>query len=197
MALSEPDDIRQRIIEEATNLFVSHGYHGISMREIAEAVGISKAGLYYHFRDKEAMFLAILNENLEQMERLIQDAREVGPTAREQITAMVRAIFEQTPDQRAIIRLASQEMSHISQQARAEFSRIYQAKFLGQIQDILRAGIAAGEVRALDVSLATWVLLGMMYPFFYPGEQRALESPEQAIQSILTIFFDGAIVEDA
>jgi AcrR family transcriptional regulator len=56
----EASDITARIIEEATCLFVASGYCGISMREIAEAVGISKAGLYYHFRDKEDLFLAIL-----------------------------------------------------------------------------------------------------------------------------------------
>jgi AcrR family transcriptional regulator len=197
MALSEASNVRGRIIEEATNLFVLHGYHGISMREIAEAVGISKAGLYYHFRDKEALFLAILNEHLEHLERLIKDARKAGPTTREQVAALVRAILEQVPDQRAIIRLASQEMPHISQTARAEFSRLYQEKFLGQIQDILRDGIIAGEVRAMDVSLATWVLLGMMYPFFYPSQERELESRDEAINLILTIFSDGAMVDNA
>jgi AcrR family transcriptional regulator len=192
MALSEPADIRERILEAATVLFVAQGYRGISMREIAEAVGVSKAGVYYHFRDKEALFLAILSHNLERMEAIMRQARQAGPSARQQITYMVRAIFELAPDQRAIIRLASQEMTHLSQAVRAEFARLYRDKFTGQVEAMLRAGMDAGELRAMDAGLATWVLLGMMYPFFYPSQSREEDSSGEAIELILDIFFEGA-----
>ena len=66
-------DITARIIEEATCLFVASGYRGISMREIAEAVGISKAGLYYHFATKKTCFCAILTANLDIVEQIILD----------------------------------------------------------------------------------------------------------------------------
>ena len=197
MASSEASEVRQRIIQAATNLFVSRGYPGISMREIAEAVGVSKAGLYYHFRDKEALFLAVLTANLEHIESLIRRARQTGPTTRDQISIMVRAIFEQTTDQRAIIRLASQDLPHVNQAARVEFGRVYHEKFLGQIEDMLRDGIASGQVRRMDASLATWVLLGMMYPFFYPAHQRELQSIDEAIDLMLAIFFDGALIDNA
>ena len=192
MALSEPADIRERILEAATVLFVAQGYRGISMREIAEAVGVSKAGVYYHFRDKEALFLAILSHNLERMEAIMRQARQAGPSARQQITHMVRAIFELAPDQRAIIRLASQEMTHLSQAVRAEFARLYRDKFTGQVEAMLRAGMDGGELRAMDAGLATWVLLGMMYPFFYPSQSREEDSSGEAIELILDIFFEGA-----
>jgi AcrR family transcriptional regulator len=197
MTSSEPVDIRERILEEATVLFVSRGYHGISMREIADAAGVSKAGLYYHFRDKEALFLAILTANLERIESVIHGARSAGGTTRDQIGAMVGAIFEQAPDQQAIIRLASQEMAHLSQEAQTEFGRLYREKFIGQVEDILRTGVAAGNLRAMDAGMATWVLLGMMYPFLYPTYQHELGSTDEAIELILAIFFDGATAKDA
>ena len=46
MQPTESAAVPERIIEEATRLFVASGYTSISMREIAEAVGVSKAGLY-------------------------------------------------------------------------------------------------------------------------------------------------------
>jgi len=54
------DHIRNRIIDEAARLIVTYGYDGIAMREIADAVGLSKAGLYHHFRDKEELLIAVL-----------------------------------------------------------------------------------------------------------------------------------------
>lgn len=104
----------------------------------------------------------------------------------------MRAIFAQPPDQRAIIRLASQEMPHISPEAQAEFGCLYHDKSLGHIEAILRAGIKAGELRSADAGRATWVPLGMMYPFFYPPPPRDSESGKETIDLLLTVFFDVA-----
>jgi len=190
--MTAPDQIalHERILEEATRLFVSHGYHGISMREIAEAVGVSKAGLYYHFKDKEDLFLAILAANLDAIQRIVQESRQER-TTRKRIERMVRGLFAQTPEQRAIIRLATQEIAHVGQAARATFGSIYQEKFIGQIEAMLSDGIARGELRELDARLGTWLLLGMLYPFFNPAHEREDGPRETAITLILTTFFDG------
>ena len=190
--MTAPDQIalHERILEEATRLFVSHGYHGISMREIAEAVGVSKAGLYYHFKDKEDLFLAILAANLDAIQRIVQESRQER-TTRKRIERMVRGLFAQTPEQRAIIRLATQEIAHVGQAARATFGPIYQEKFIGQIEAMLSDGIARGELRELDARLGTWLLLGMLYPFFNPAHEREDGPRETAITLILTTFFDG------
>ena len=188
-------DLRESIIEQATRLFVTHGYHGISMREIAEGVGVSKAALYYHFKDKEALFLATLTAELERIEHIVQEAQQAEATAREQIEQIMRGIFEQAPEQRAIIRLASHEIVHLSPKTRAEFSRIYQEKFIGQIEAILSAGVSRGELRSMNVRLATWILLGMAYPFLHPDQERGPEVSQEGTDLILSIFFDGASAE--
>jgi AcrR family transcriptional regulator len=191
MQPTESAAVPERIIEEATRLFVASGYAGISMREIAEAVGVSKAGLYYHFKDKEALFMAILNANLDHLGSLIQTARQQGATAREQVSGMLHAIFDQAPNQRAIIRLASQEMTHLSRESRAEFGRVYQAKFIHQVEDILRGGVERGELKPVNVQLATWILLGMAYPFLYPAHERELGGVREAMDLMVMTFFDG------
>ena len=60
--------MREKFLRTAKRLFIEHGYHGLAMREISEALGVSKAALYYHFKDKEELFLAILNTNLNEIE---------------------------------------------------------------------------------------------------------------------------------
>ncbi|MBK9209973.1 MAG: helix-turn-helix transcriptional regulator [Anaerolineales bacterium] len=51
--------LREQILDTAKSLFMQQGYHGLAMRQISEAVGVSKAALYYHFKDKEELFLAM------------------------------------------------------------------------------------------------------------------------------------------
>ena len=91
---------RARIMEEATRLFVTRGYDGISMREIAEAVGITKAAIYYHYRDKEELLLAILRSLLAAIERLIDDAQAAGSSVRPQLERLMVGIFAMPADQR-------------------------------------------------------------------------------------------------
>lgn len=183
--------MRFRILAEAASRFVVHGYNGISMREIAEACGITKAALYYHFKDKEDLILAVLSGYLDQMDSLIERCLAQGGTARQALARVVQAIFNQPPEQRGIIRLASQEMPNLGAESRHRFAAIYAERFIGKFEAILEQGIAAGEFRPFDVHLAVWTLLGMMYPFFSPGFEREGLQIDEAVKLILSIFFEG------
>lgn len=50
---------RQRFLDAGARVFVSHGYAGASMEQVADEAGLSRAALYKHFANKEALFLAV------------------------------------------------------------------------------------------------------------------------------------------
>ena len=191
MTLIEAIGMRQRILQEATRLFARSGYSAISMREISAACGITKAALYYHFTDKEDLIVAILNDNLAEMSHLIDICRANHASTRDRLTAFIQAIFAEPVEKRAIIRLASQEMPNLSAQVRQDFGRIYHDQFIGPLAGLLEEGMQRGELRSADSHQAVWVLLGMMYPFFYPGPEREGMDIDQALTLILSIYFEG------
>ena len=55
---------RRLILDHAARLLRSGGYHQTTLREIAEAVGIRKASLYYHFASKEEIVEAVVNDGV-------------------------------------------------------------------------------------------------------------------------------------
>lgn len=59
--LSKGEQTRQAIIEAAFDIFRERGYHGTSMRQIAERAGIALGGIYNHFASKEDIFAAVLD----------------------------------------------------------------------------------------------------------------------------------------
>lgn len=63
---------RKEILTAALEVIASHGYRGASVREIADAVGLSPAGLLHYFDSKEELFTAILRARDE------QDTRDYG-----------------------------------------------------------------------------------------------------------------------
>lgn len=196
MTSSAARDLRAEILAAATGLFVVHGYHGLSMRQIAEAVGVTKAALYYHFKDKETLFLAILVTYLEKVEELIRQVQAEGNTCRECIRLLVQRMLRQPAEQRAVIRLASQEIVQVSAAARQAFRITYHKKFIDIIQAMMEAGIASGELRPMDPHLATWTLLGMIHPYLYPADSDDAELSDEAIEQMVTIYLDGVTMPE-
>jgi AcrR family transcriptional regulator len=54
----------EKILDVSQNLFFNYGYNAVSMSSIAQSVNITKAALYYHFENKEDLYLSILKKNL-------------------------------------------------------------------------------------------------------------------------------------
>jgi AcrR family transcriptional regulator len=163
--------MKERILQEAARQFTERGYHGVSMRELADACDVTQAAFYYHFRNKEAILATILKTYLEEIGTAIDAIRARGGSASEQLTQIVQALFSQRPDQQAVIRLAMQESNNLDQETRRLFFQLYHQRFTGQIEAVLQAGIEQGEFRPLSAATYTWILLGMVSPFLMSSIQ--------------------------
>ncbi len=193
MPNSEPD-LRSQTLSIAKRMFIDRGYHGLAMREIAEAVGASKAALYYHFKDKEELFLAVILPYLDAMEVALDRITAEPISCAARIRMFVSYVLEQLAEERAIIRLASQEMGQLSATSRKAFAIAYQEKFIGKVRALVQAGIEAGEFQPLDPGIMAWALLGMMYPYFYPAHTGNKPLPAKTIDAITSIFLNGILI---
>jgi AcrR family transcriptional regulator len=183
--------LREKILSTAKSLFIQYGYHALAMRQIAEALNVSKPALYYHFKDKEELFLAILVTYLDEMETALDRITAEPVTCPEKIRIFVEYVLVQPSDQRALIRLASQEMGQLSAPARKSFERIYREKFVGKVETILKAGMTDGELKPVRPDIATWALLGVIYPYLYPTQAGIVGLPEETILEITNIYLNG------
>jgi len=187
----ETQPMRQEILITARSLFIQQGYRGLSMSMLARAVGVSKAALYYHFKDKEELFLAVLNELLDELDIMIHQVILESNDSRLRIGSLISRIMAWPPEQRATIRLASQELSQISHPASQNFHQVYYEKFVGKIQAIIQTGIQVGELRKVDPTLATWALLGIMYPYFNYTQSPESSPPDALAKQLVVIYLTG------
>jgi AcrR family transcriptional regulator len=183
--------LSEQILETAKNLFVNQGYVGLSMHEISDALGISKAAIYYYFKDKEELFLAILRLYLEDMSTTLDHILAEPVTCKEKVRLFVDYVLTQPAKQRATIRLASQEINQLSPESRQAVDVIYREKFVGKVQSILQAGMKNGEFREIEPEVAVWALLGIMFPYFYPAHNGDSPVPEGTIHEVTRIYLTG------
>src|SRR5919108_4703104 len=85
---------RTRLLEAARKVFGRRGYYGASLDEIAADAGFSKGALYYNFGGKEGLFLALLEERLQERVRIIGDAFQNERTASDAIQRVAREYLE-------------------------------------------------------------------------------------------------------
>lgn len=84
---------RRLILDHAARLLRSGGYHQTTLREIAEAVGMRKASLYYHFASKEEIVEAVVNDGVRFVHEAVADAlaASAGDAPRARLQAAIRA----------------------------------------------------------------------------------------------------------
>ncbi len=99
-------DMREEILERATQLFATKGFDGTSLQDIAAAVGLRKPSLLYHFPSKEKLRLAVLGRLLDRwndvLPRLLMAA--AGGDARfESVMDEVVRFFAQDPNRARLL----------------------------------------------------------------------------------------------
>jgi AcrR family transcriptional regulator len=71
------DERRRQLLDAGAELFAKHSFEEISMRELAEAAGVSKPLLYHYFPSKIDLFKAAVSEKAEELQRLIEPSSDV------------------------------------------------------------------------------------------------------------------------
>src|SRR5262249_5928342 len=84
----------EKILAVAARLFAAHRFHEARMEDLAAAAGVGKGTLYRYFRDKEALYLALLARAQEGMTRRLSEAAEGPGRARARLEAVVAAILD-------------------------------------------------------------------------------------------------------
>jgi TetR/AcrR family transcriptional regulator len=99
-------DIAQQILDHARRLFAAHGFDGVSLAEISKRVGIRKPSLLYHFRSKDTLRQAVLEELLAHWNDALPKLLQAATTGSEQFDAVLSktvAFFAEDPDRARLV----------------------------------------------------------------------------------------------
>lgn len=93
MPTDKTPDMRDRILAEATRLFALRGFDGSSLQEIADAVGIRKSSLLYHFRSKRDLRLGVLRQMIGHWNEALPKLLVAATSGQGQFEALVSALI--------------------------------------------------------------------------------------------------------
>ena len=147
-------DTRSTILVQARELFLTLGYHKTTMRNIAEAAGISTGPLYFHFRDKAEVFFHICSEAFDclgaDFHRISHEEAAAGERLRS-IFLTYKAFYYREPQLFAMMHLATDPMSGIGLPESLAEALLQKGMALVKIMEaVIREGISRQELRPVD-----------------------------------------------
>lgn len=147
-----PRNRKAQLAEAAAELFRKHGYHQVSVNDIAQAAGVTGPAVYRHFRGKQDILAHVLLSGMDTFGLVTERALATPGTPADQLTALLRAVAELAVDRREITALWRWEGRHLADADRSKI-RHRGAELIAQW------GIALRDARP-DLTLADAELLG-------------------------------------
>ena len=192
----EPNRLGE-IYRAAARIIREKGFDGTSMNDIAEAVGLTKAGLYHHISGKRDLLFGIMTYGMDALEqevivpaRALEDAEQRLRTI---INNHVRLITSRSnSDGNNAVTIVLDEVAGLTPSQRRKIDQRKRA-YVDLIRDNLRELAADGKLNAVDITTAAFALLGMILWLsrWYNPEGRL--SPEQVAEEVAKAALGGLL----
>ncbi|MCI2416840.1 TetR/AcrR family transcriptional regulator [Saccharopolyspora sp. K220] len=161
-SLDEGPVLRGRIMRRASVLFYERGYAATSIRDIADAVGISSSTMYHHFTNKQEVLHAIIaNFMTDFVATTLPVLRDELRTPTERIREIV-ALHLKISDERRPELLIGNPIRYALNPRQQRDGIAAQAKYHDAVRAVIEEGRATGEFEVADVDLTTMAVLDML-----------------------------------
>jgi AcrR family transcriptional regulator len=171
-SLDDGPVLRGQILECASRLFYERGYGATSIRDIAEAVGISSSTMYHHFTNKQDVLHAVVSRFMTDfVDATVPTLRDRALSPTERMRRTVSLHIEISDDRRPEL-LVGNPIRYALDPAEKDEGIKLQTAYHDAVRDTIDEGCRTGEFTVRDVSITTMAVLDMLNgirEWFSPG----------------------------
>lgn len=150
---------RERILQAALEVFARKGYHRGVVDDIVRASGTSKGAVYHHFPNKEALFLALVDEFSNHLAAAVAETIAKRHGALAKVEGALRAGLETFARHRELARILLLEAVSLGPTYEAKRAEVH-SRFAALIRGYLDEAVSEGSIPSLDTGVATLAWLG-------------------------------------
>jgi TetR/AcrR family transcriptional regulator, cholesterol catabolism regulator len=191
---------RSRVLDSAELLFMNKGFDSVTLRDIASAIGLTHASLYYHFPGgKEELFAEVMERNIRRHGEGLSASMEAGGRElRGKLRGAAAWLLSQPPMD--LIRMARNDLKALKPDVARRIMDLVYELILGRLQKTLEESRRSGEVGACDPGLLAGGIFGLIeslhsVPVAIVGRDRYAMACE--LLDVLLKGIDYAEVKDA
>jgi AcrR family transcriptional regulator len=179
---------REAILVAARRVFSTIGYGAASVRDVVRETDLATGTFYNYFPDKDAIFVALIEETGEEARRRVRNARRSAGTASEFVEGGYRAFFEfivEEPERFAFMRRNLDSMSN-------RFGATVLPAGTEELAEDLRSAIEAGHMPPVDVDYCAHAMIAVGLELGARLAERSPPDVEGATRFASTLFL-GAL----
>ncbi len=186
------EDRAGHIYRVAAEIMCHKGYEATSMNDIADAVGLTKAGVYHYIRGKEDLLYAIMSFGLDMVdEDVIAPAREIAdPELR--LRTMIERHATRIMEQGGAVTILLEEMTALTP-AHQRIIRNRKRAYFEMVRTTLEELLAQGKLRDLDPTVAAFSLFGMILWISRWYRRGGSLSPNRAAPDVVEIAMNAVL----
>lgn len=198
-SVRDKEATRQRLLDGAEHVFAEKGYHGAVVEDIVRVSDSSKGGFYFHFPNKQAIFLALIDALVPKLTRAVEHAIETEADPIAQVDAALRTVLETFARHRKLSKILLVEAVGLGHGFDDALMRA-RGHFAHMIQGYLDKAVEAGAIAPFDTELASWAWFGaineIVVRWLITGQPKQLESIVPGLRVLLLRSVGGAIADD-
>jgi AcrR family transcriptional regulator len=190
---AEPgQDVRGKLLAGAAEIFSTKGYAGTTVREIVQRAGVTKPVLYYYFRSKEGIYLALMREPFERFVALVDGTTAEEGTSRDRLVRLCLQAYDIFMEHLDLARVMYAIYYGPPQGAPFVDFDAYHLRFQDGVLRLLEDGIRRREFRKGDARDMMWAVVGAVNVAMELELCRPRQSVgRDGIRRMLGIIFDG------
>ena len=187
---------RARVLDAAEKLFMERGYASVTMRDIADALSVRQAALYYHApKGKEQLYREVVARNMTRQREGLEKAIASAPAQLEaQLAAIADWLVEQAPVD--MMRMVRSDALQISQAYAEEVIQQVDQSMMQPVVRVIRAAQERGEVRPIVPEMISGMLLAIVnWVVYFDSTQRFQVSGKIMMRQVIDVMLHGIISE--
>ena len=185
-------DVRAKLLAGAAEIFSTKGYSATTVREIVQRAGVTKPVLYYYFRSKEGIYLALMREPFERFVAVVDGTTAETATARDRLVRLCQQAYDIFVEHLDLARVMYAIYYGPPQGAPFVDFDAYHLRFQEGVLALLEEGIRRREFRRGDTGDMMWAVVGAVNVAMELELCRPRQSVgREGIRRMLGIIFHG------
>lgn len=195
-SLRDPGSTKARILDAALSTFSRKGYHDTRLDDIVDESETSKGAIYFHFANKERLFLALVDQFADLLERRVLDAIDGKAEGMARVQIALETVLDTFGRYRRpakILLVQAVGLGNIFENKRAEVTD----RFARLIEGYLKEAIRLGDIEQVDTEVVAYAWMGAIYGIVIRWVTTGEPEPARIMNSLVPLLLRSVGYEAA
>lgn len=191
----DPETTKARILDAALDVFSSKGYHDATVDEIVEASSTSKGSVYFHFPNKQRLFIALVDRFADLLERRVIEAISEHDAGIDRVRAALRACLDTFGRYRRLAKILLVQAAGLGVVFEEKRQEVLE-RFAGLVQTYLNEAIDVGDLAPMDSEVVAHAWIGAINAVVIRWVYTGSPTPDRILSTLLPVLLRGVGFEE-